>query len=73
MEYIIVEEYDPEEFGNRITALLKDGWELYGSPLLVAYYAKGDKDIEHRTIYAQALTKKDKPLGVLAMGKARRK
>jgi hypothetical protein len=74
MEYVVVEEFEPDRMGDRVEELLNAGWELHGNLLLVAYYAEdGEKQSDrHRTIYAQALTKKKKPVGVLAMGKAKR-
>ena len=62
MEYAVIEEYDPEQMGERVGKLLKDGWELHGNLLLVAYYdpkgkTEGDK---HKTIYAQAMIKRAK-------------
>jgi hypothetical protein len=75
MEYVLVEEFDPDAFVKEVDRLLDLGWELYGSPMLAAYYAK-DEDTQgdrHRTIYAQALTKKKASIGGLSMGSAKRK
>lgn len=75
MEYALVEEYDPERFAKEVDRLLALGWELYGDPMMAAHYAEdGESQAErHRTIYAQALTKKKSGIGGLAMGSARRK
>jgi hypothetical protein len=72
MEYVVVEEIDPDEISKRVEGLLNDGWELHGNLHFVAYYAKGDADIEHRTMFVQALIKKDQPIGTLGLGAARR-
>jgi Domain of unknown function (DUF1737) len=72
MEYVVVEEFDPEAMSERVELLLNDGWELQGDIQIVAYYAKDD-EIEHRTIFVQALTKKDKPTGSLSMGSVKTK
>lgn len=55
MEYVIIEENEPEEMGKRVEGLLNDGWELHGNLLFVAY----DTPQGCMTVYAQALTKKD--------------
>src|SRR6266542_3783186 len=59
MEYVVVEEFDPEAMSNRVQEFLNDGWQLNGNLLLVAYYAEDGKNQRerHRTIYAQAMTK----------------
>jgi hypothetical protein len=59
MEYVVVEEFDPEAMSKRVDELLDDGWQLYGNLVLAAYYARDGKNQreQHRTIYAQALTK----------------
>ena len=31
MEYVVVEEFDPEAMGNRVDEFFDDGWELYGN------------------------------------------
>jgi hypothetical protein len=74
MEYVVVEEFDPDAISKRVEELLNDGWELHGNLQFSAYYAKGD-EIEHRTTFVQALTKKKKnrPIGALGLGAARRK
>jgi hypothetical protein len=71
MEYIVVEEFDPDAISKRVEELLNDGWELHGNLQFSAYYAKDD-ETEHRTTFVQALTKKDTPIGVLGLGAARR-
>ena len=75
MEYWVVEENDPELFSKEVERLLGEGYELYGHPMLAAYYADegGSQSQRHRTIYAQALTKKKAPIGGLSMGSARAK
>jgi hypothetical protein len=59
VEYVAVEEFDPEAISNRVEELLKDGWVLQENLVLVAYYAQHGKteNDKHRTIYAQALIK----------------
>lgn len=63
MEYVVVEEFDPEAMGKRVEELLNDGWQLHGNLLLCAYYAKDGENLadQHRTIYAQAMTKPTPP------------
>ena len=37
MEYVVVEEIDPDEISKRVEGLLNDGWELHGDLHFVAY------------------------------------
>lgn len=49
MEYIFVESHDPAKLSEMVTQLLKEGWQLYGSPTSAG---------THSSTYAgQALTR----------------
>jgi hypothetical protein len=63
MEYILVsrrifEHSDDEEFINEVNERLKQGWQLYGNPVVSSYYAPNDDEPQHYIdVYAQAMTK----------------
>lgn len=69
MEYKLAIATSPTDLAERVNDLLKEGWELYEGPAI----CPGVGPIATIAFCAQALTKKDKPLGVLAQGSARRK
>lgn len=34
MEYIILNDNDPNKLSQKVTTYLNDGWQLYGSPMV---------------------------------------
>ena len=56
MLYRLLHAYTPESLTQLVSAMLKDGWKLYGSPS-VAITAPSSTEIEHE--YVQAVTWED--------------
>jgi len=37
-EYKLVEADDSDELSEKVSELLKEGWELYGQPFIISYH-----------------------------------
>ena len=60
MRYKIISEWSAEKASEKVNALLKDEWELFGELHVNAYFANyGEDESENVINYSQALIKKD--------------
>lgn len=66
VEYSLISDHDREDFLKKVNSHLADGWELFGSPSISVVPGP-------IVYYAQAVTKKDQPIGALGLGSAKRK
>jgi len=58
IQYRLISDGDPDQFNDRVTSQLTDGWELYGTPSVACTSAlPGCLDV----VFCQALVKYDPP------------